>query len=356
MATRRKARKRPVRRHDLRRRLLLAGVVAAAALMIGRAFQLSVVEHGWWLKRAEQQHTNTMPVPAARGTIYDRDGVPLAASREVWMIAVAPYQVADTNLVVRKIAENTGLSSREARKYVTSGEKWRLLPGRYEESARLALEGLGGVYFEATDLRFYPHERLGSEVLGHVNAVGDVAGGVEQALDSLLAGHDGQAVVRIGPTGRKIPGTMVRSQEPEAGLDLVLTLDTELQEIASDALTQALAGTGAASGDMLITDPFTGEVLAAVSRKADGPSRTWTAVTSPYEPGSTIKPFTVASLLMEHKATLADSIFAENGSYSLHGRVIHDVHAFGWLTLREAFLESSNIVMAKVASRLTEGE
>ncbi len=355
MAARRAARKKPVRRHEARRRLLLAGLVVAATVMIGRTFQLSVIEHRVWLKRAEQQHTDTLTVPAARGTIYDRDGVPLAASREVWMIAVAPYEVSDTDLVVKKVAENTGLSVRDARRYVT-GRKWNVLPGRYEEAARLALDGLRGVYFEATDLRFYPHERLGSEVLGHVNAMGDVAGGIEQEMDSLLAGRNGQAVARVDSHSRKIPGAMVRVEEPQPGLDVVLTLDTDLQEIASDALTKALVETGATSGDMIIADPYTGEILAAVSRTHAGASRTWTAVTSPYEPGSTIKPFTVASLLMEQKATLTDSIFGEDGSYRLAGRVIHDVHAFGWLTLRDAFLQSSNIVMAKVASRLTEGE
>jgi cell division protein FtsI (penicillin-binding protein 3) len=76
----------------------------------------------------------------------------------------------------------------------------------------------------------------------------------------------------------------------------------------------------------------------------------------PYEPGSTIKPFTVASLLMEEKATLEDSVYGEKGSYRLNGRTITDTHELGWVTLREGFLESSNIVMAKVASRMKAPE
>jgi cell division protein FtsI (penicillin-binding protein 3) len=344
---------RGVRRHEFRRRLLLTGLVLAAAVLIARSFQLSVVQHGTWLRRAENQHADTLTVPGARGTIYDREGVPLAASREVWVVAIAPPEVADPELVIRKLSEHTGLTARAARRLVVSRKRWNVVPGRHEEAARAALDGIAGIHFDRTVLRFYPHERLGSEVLGRVNLVGDVAGGIEQELDSLLAGRDGRAVVRIDSKGRPIPGAMVRIVEPEAGRDVVLTLDAELQEIASDALIQALDSTGATSGEMVIADPYTGEILAAVSLGANGPARTWTAATSPYEPGSTIKPFTVASLLTERKAALGDSLWAEEGSYRLHGRTIRDVHGYGWLTLREGFLHSSNIVMAKAASRLS---
>jgi cell division protein FtsI (penicillin-binding protein 3) len=253
---------------------------------------------------------------------------------------------------VDRLARYTSLSAREARRII-AGNRWRDVPGRYEESVRVALDGIPGIHFDQTVLRFYPHERLGSELLGRVNALGDVAGGIEQEMDSVLAGRSGRAVVRIDHRGKPIPGAMVRIVEPIPGNDVVLTLDAELQEIASDALSEALEGTGAIGGEMVIADPWSGEILAAVSRRPSAPAHTWTAVTSPYEPGSTIKPFTVGSLLTEQRASLNDSIYAEQGTYRLHGRTIRDVHAYGWLTLREAFLESSNIVMAKTASRLT---
>lgn len=344
-----------VRRHEFRRRLLLSGLSLAAAVMIARAFQLAVIQHGTWQRRAEGQQADTLTVPAARGTIYDRDGVPLAASREVYSFAVAPREVADTDLVISKLAQHAGLSAREARRVVTSKRGWIVLSGRHEEAARSALDGIAGIHFERAVLRFYPHDPLGSEVLGRVNLVGEVSGGVEQAMDSVLTGRAGRAVVRIDSRGKPIPGAMIRIVEPQAGQDVVLTLDAELQEIASDALQEALEGTSATSGEMVIADPWTGEILAAVSRRGGRPAPTWTAVTSPYEPGSTIKPFTVGSLLTERRAALTDSIYGEQGSYRLNGRTITDVHGHGWLTLREAFLQSSNIVIAKAASRLTPG-
>src|SRR3990172_2748479 len=112
-----------VRRHEFRRRLLLTGLVLAAAVLIARSFQLSVVQHGSWLRRAENQHADTLTVPGARGTIYDREGGPLAASREVWVVAIAPPEVADRDLVIRKLSEHAGLTERAARRLVVSRKR-----------------------------------------------------------------------------------------------------------------------------------------------------------------------------------------------------------------------------------------
>lgn len=337
----------------LRRRILLGGILIACVLILVRAFQFSVIEHGEWLARAEEQHADTLSVPAPRGTIFDRDGVPLAASREVWLLAIAPREVKDTALVVKRLVDHAGLTQRQARAVFAGRRPWVQLPGRFEEVTRAALDSTRGIHFERTMRRFYPHDRLASELLGHVNVHGDVGGGLEQQLDSVLSGRNGLAVARVDPAGRRIPGAMQRVTEPVPGNDVVLTIDVDLQEIAQQALVQALDSTGAATGELLIADPHTGEILAAVSRNGDRSARSWTGVTVPYEPGSTIKPFTVAALLTEGMASLADSVFGEQGSFRLHGRTITDVHSYGWLTLREGFLVSSNIVLAKAASRLS---
>jgi cell division protein FtsI (penicillin-binding protein 3) len=149
---------------------------------------------------------------------------------------------------------------------------------------------------------------------------------------------------------------MVRTAEPVPGYDAVLTIDYELQEIANDALRLALAEESAQGGEILLVDPRTGDVLAAASRSADRNRSNWTAATVPYEPGSTIKAFTLSAVLGQGRGSLRDSIWAEDGRYPINGRVITDSHAHGWLTLREGFLVSSNIVMAKVASRLAPTE
>jgi cell division protein FtsI (penicillin-binding protein 3) len=106
---------------------------------------------------------------------------------------------------------------------------------------------------------------------------------------------------------------MLRAIEPAPGRDVYLTIDYDLQEIAEAALTEAVLSNRARGGELVMADPATGEILAAVSRSGDGRARDWRGVTVPYEPGSTIKPFTVAALLGLGRATLGDSVFGEGG-------------------------------------------
>jgi cell division protein FtsI (penicillin-binding protein 3) len=339
-----------------RRRLLLSGLLLYALLLAITAFRVAVVEHEAWLERASDQHADRMELPAPRGTIYDRDGLPLAASRQAYRLAIAPRQVSDSEALARKLREHAGLSAAEAKRALAQDRKWRVLRGRYDESVKEALDGVGGVHFQQVMLRFYPHGALAAELLGTVNSVGDALGGIELEFDSLLSGRPGLAVVRHGPNGRPIPGMMLRVTEPVPGRDVRLTIDYELQAIADDALRQALSTTHAAGGELLLLDPRTGEVLAAVSRRGTATASNWSAVTAPYEPGSTMKPFTVAAVLAERRATLGDSIYGEQGRYPLHGRVITDVHPFGWVTLADGLRQSSNVVMAKAGSRLTPEE
>jgi cell division protein FtsI (penicillin-binding protein 3) len=141
----------------LRRRLLLLGLLSAAILVSVRSFQLSVLDSDRWRLKAEQQHADTLRVPAPRGTIYDRDGVPLASTREMWMVAIAPHEITDAATVERALQEELGFSATEVRRTLADRRSWVLLPGRYETSVRVALENIDGVYIQNAMLRFYPH-------------------------------------------------------------------------------------------------------------------------------------------------------------------------------------------------------
>jgi cell division protein FtsI (penicillin-binding protein 3) len=337
----------------LRRRLLLSGLLLFALGLAGRAFQIAVAQHVHWSGRAAEQHVEQMELPAPRGTIYDRDGVPLGASREVYSLAVAGREVADRQALIRKLREHAGFTAAEAKSAVDPQRNWRVLRGRYDEDVRKALEGTPGVHIGKVMQRFYPHGSLAGELLGSVNDAGDALGGIELEFDSLLAGTPGLAVVRRAPSGRAIAGMMLRVSEPVPGRDVRLTIDYELQAIADDALRDAVAQTRASGGELLLLDPRTGEILAAVSRRSAKTARNWSAVTAPYEPGSTLKPFTVAAVLAEGRASLDDSIYGEDGRYAVAGRVLTDVHAYGWLTLADGLRHSSNVVVAKAGARLT---
>ena len=337
-----------------RRRLLLAGMLVISLLLTLRVLQLGLLQGRRWENRASVQHVETMTLPAPRGTIYDRSGVPLAASRETYQIAVAPREVAEEqrDRLAALLRKEVGAPAQTIKRALNEKKRWVVLPGRHGESVRESLEEIRGVHFQAVLQRFYPHAGLAAHLLGAVDYDGGALSGLELEFDSVLTGRAGSATVRRDSHGRPIPGLMLRTAEPVAGRDLVLTIDHALQQIADDALRDALTNTRASGGEILLTDPRTGEVLAAASYKVGKPASNWSALTVPYEPGSTLKPFTVSALLTESLATLQDSLYGEQGQWTVYGRTLHDVHAFGWLTLEEALRESSNIGIAKAAARM----
>jgi cell division protein FtsI (penicillin-binding protein 3) len=341
---------------EVRRRVLLAGVLAGALLATARAFEVAVVDGAAWLIRAEDQQGDTLRLAAPRGTIYDRDGVPLAASQIAYRVAVAPREIADRARAEKLLREHLRLERRQVRRILDGTRTWVVLAGRYGVEVREALDGVRGIHFESVLQRFYPHGDVARELLGAVSLEGAALGGLELEFDSVLSGRPGRAVVRRDARGHTLPGAMLRAIEPTPGRDVYLTIDYDLQEIADQALRAALDRTQAATGELLMTDPATGDILASVSRDRGDRARNWRAATDPYEPGSTLKPFTVAGLLAHGRARLTDSIYGEQGRYQAPGRVLTDVHPHGWLSVADALRQSSNIGIAKAAARLEPEE
>jgi cell division protein FtsI (penicillin-binding protein 3) len=339
-----------------RRRLLAASFGVAALLIVGRGVQLQGFEGEKWRTLAAEQQQARVPLPARRGGIFDRDGTPLALTRESWTLNVAPRELRDRDAAVAALAKGLGMSRAQARRATDPERRWVVVPGRWSAEQRKALGDLRGLHWERNLERFYPQGEVGREVLGGVSRDGRALGGIEQELDALLRGTDGYSVLRRDARGQKEASISLPVAPPRDGADVYLTLDFDLQEIADAALTEAVAASNAAGGDLLLADPRTGEVLAAVSRRG-GANRVLAAFVEPYEPGSTLKPFFVASLLAGKHATLGDRVFAENGSWRMpSGRVITDVHAYDWLALRDGLRVSSNITMAKLSARIPPAE
>ncbi|HET7463959.1 MAG TPA: penicillin-binding protein [Longimicrobium sp.] len=339
----------------LRRRAMLVSVGVAALLIVGRAVQLQGFEGERWREEARKQQQATAPLPARRGAIYDRDGVPLALTRETFAVSIAPRELRDRDGAVRRLMRGLGMTRAAARRATDPRLKWVVVPGRFSVAQRRALGDARGVYVERKLERFYPQGDVGREVLGGVGADGRAQGGIEQAMDSLLRGTDGFSVLRRDALGRKEASVSLPAVQPRDGDDVVLTIDFDLQEIADAALDEQVRATRAAGGDLILADPRTGEILAAVSKR--GASRDLSAFIEPYEPGSIAKPFFVATLLARHRATLTDQVFAENGSWTMpNGRTVTDVHPYATLTLRDGLRVSSNIVMSKFADRLPQAD
>jgi cell division protein FtsI (penicillin-binding protein 3) len=334
--------------------LILAGWLLALLGVAARSGQVQGVQSLTWRATAEAQQTKDMEIAAARGAILDRDGAPLAVSQERYKIGVAPQELQDPAEARALLQAAVGLSARRARQVVSPDRRWSVIPGTYSPAVREQLNGVRGIHPERRLERSHPHGGLARGILGSV-IDGEGQGGIEQQLDAWLRGTAGREVVARDSRGRPIPGETFQVAAPHPGGEVVLTLDVDLQEIARQALHEAVTSTEARGGDVLVTDPHTGEIMAMVSLR-DGRTTGLGAINTPYEPGSTLKPFTVAGLLQLGVGSLDDSVDVEDGTWGVAGRTLHDVHAEGVMTVSDALRKSSNVGIAKAAQSFRPGE
>src|SRR3989442_1680739 len=284
------------------------GVLVGLALLVGRAVQVQILHGRRWAEEAQAQRTERIVLQARRGALYDRHGTPLAVTQETYHVGIAPNELRDPTADGALISRRLGL---------TAGA-WQLALRRryaYFAGPYSALEGqpprrVRGGHLEPGLKRVYPHPP------------------VPRATLPPLGG---------------------------AGLDVVLTLDAELQEIAQRALDDALRRMDADGGDVVMLDPGTGDVLALASRQRDGSARP-SAFTDTFEPGSLAKIFAAAALLSLRRVSLTDRVSGEGGKWRVLGRTITDDDPQPSLTMAHAIRVSSNIAIAKFAARLTPEE
>jgi cell division protein FtsI (penicillin-binding protein 3) len=340
------------RPHPWRRGAVLGGWLLCVGLVIARAGQIQVVQGDRWKAKANDQHTDLEEVAAPRGAIYDRGGSPLSVTRDQVRVNIAPNEVRNHDALQGALVAGLGLSATRARQHVMNERRWNVV-GLFAPSVREQFAGFSGVHLDQVFQRYSPARDLARGVLGVV--IDDEGrGGVERIYDHHLRGTPGSRIVRRNNLGTPIPGDRVIVQAPQAGGQVVVTIDSDLQEIAQAALLEAIDKHEALGGDILITNPFSGEILALFSTR-DGHNGALSAVNSPFEPGSTLKPFTVAGLLDHDLATMRDTVDAESGRWQAPGRILTDTHTEGWMTLREALRESSNIGIAKMAQLMSPG-
>lgn len=335
----------------MRRQILLGVWLLAAVAIVARAGQIQVLEGDHWRTQAAGQQRTTTVLPAARGTIYDRHETPIAISQERWRIEIDADQLPRRDSVRQVLEDVLGFSSRRSAELTDPERDWVVVPGRFEPSVREHLDGVSGVWLFRELLRQYPYEAVSAGILGRVfEGSGD--GGIEEVFEDVLAGRPGLAVVATGPNHNPLPGQILDVEAPVDGGDVHLTIDLDLQEIGYQALAEAIETTQARGGDLVVIDPRTGEILALVSIAADG-TLGLSAVNTPYEPGSTIKPFTVAAVLEHTDVTLEHRYEIGDGRWTVGGRTIRDDHADSTeLSLRDALRVSSNIGVAKAARAL----
>ncbi len=350
-----------------RRIVLLAGVfVALLAVALGRAVWLQAVKGPELAAMALRQHRETVVVPAARGTIVDRNGEPLAIGAQTTTVYANPRQVDRPRDLTLAAGKALGVEPGVVYPQLVDRSRGFVYVARKADPLRAeALEKLGfaGLGFYPEELRTYPQGPVAAQVLGFAGLDNKGLEGLERSLEKVLAGRPGSETIVKDPFGRALDVVSTKQETP--GKNVRLTIDHQIQANAEAVLQETVRRWGARAASAIVMDPYTGAVLAMAVAPRFNANRFPTtradrrrnrAVTDTYEPGSTFKLVTVAAALQEGIVSPTTS-FRLAPTIKVSDRVIHESHSRGTqrLTVTQIVEQSSNIGTITMAQRLGEG-
>ena len=351
---------------NLRGRLMLVtGALGVCALaLVARAIDLQLVRSEFYQQQGEERFLRDVEIPTSRGMITDRNGEPLAVSTPVESIWADPQELLDSPDMLPKLASALGVDADMLTRKLTQRAdkefvylKRRINPA---EARRILALDIPGVFSKREYRRFYPQGEAIAHVLGFTNIDDRGQEGLELAFEDMLRGSAGMKRVIRDRRGRTVEEVdLVRAAEP--GKNITLTIDRRIQFLAYRELKRALLESGATSGSAVVLDVATGEVLAMANLPSFNPNAVGLgnrdahrnrAVTDLIEPGSTMKPLTVAAAL-ESGAITAQSVFNTNPGWIANGKYrTTDTHNYGVLTTTGVITKSSNVGAAKIAHLL----
>ncbi|HTO52684.1 MAG TPA: penicillin-binding protein 2 [Myxococcota bacterium] len=332
------------------------------AALFARAIQLQTLDADWLADRAGKQAQTTVPLEALRADLQDRKGTPLAVSATVDSVAGWPKRIGDPRAAAHALAGPLGLPARELESKLSHGsgftwlERW-VSPETADKVTRLKL---AGVQLIPERRRFYPNGDLAGPLLGFADRDGHGLSGLELAYDRELRGASAAMSAQRDAHGNVL-ATVAAAPAARSGRAVKLALDVRLQHFAENALAESLRKTGARHATLVAMDPATGEILALAEAPGFDPNRFWLedkslyrarAFVDGFEPGSTLKPFSVAVALEQGVTTPAEIFDCENGSYKIGRRTIRDFHPHGLLSVTDVVRFSSNIGAAKISERV----
>jgi cell division protein FtsI (penicillin-binding protein 3) len=342
---------------------MLLGLVALA--LVARAVQLTVIQRSFLLQQGDARSIRTIEIPAMRGMITDRNGTPLAITTPVMSLWVNPqvFDSSEPNLqkIAKVIRERTitlrhHLDGNQDKEFVYL--KRQLAP---EVAAKVAALKIPGLYFQQEYRRYYPEGETLSQFLGFTNVDDRGQEGIELEFNDLLAGMPGKERVvkdRLGHVVEILD--LIKTGQP--GHKLELSVDHRIQFLAYGALKQAVIDNKAQSGSVVVLNVHTGEVLAMANYpaynpnlrpKREGDEYRNRAVTDVFEPGSTIKSFSVLNALNSHLYTPSSIISTSPGWMVLNGKMVRDEHGdHGDMDVTTILQRSSNMGVTRLTLTL----
>ncbi len=350
----------------VRVRLVTVGIVLVVLLasLVARAWRLQIKESKKYRELAEDQYLKEVELPSRRGRILDRHGVELAASAEVESLWVNPAEInalGHGEEIVRAFHEVLHIDLPTLRKALRTHRHFVWVKRRLSPEEAAAVRGVQrrGVYFTKEPRRWYPNRALAGPVLGWAGLDGVGLEGLELHYDKQLRGARAEIQGLRDALGREVFSEGLETPG-HGGYDLVTTIDKFIQYRLERALEAGVERNHAKAGVAVVLDPKSGEILAMAAVPTVNPNDPSLqpgqavrnrAVTDPFEPGSTMKTFSISAAIEAGLVKPEEHWYCENGKYQIGPATIHDAEKIGDVTTTQVLAESSNICTAKIARR-----
>ena len=350
--------------HPVRRWLLIGLFSMAGILLLWRAFYLQILNKDFLRNYGDARSVRTVTIPAHRGMIVDRNGEPLAISTPVDSVWATPKKVLTDEAMLPKLAKVLGMDANYLRQMLKDriGREFVYLKRHVEPELAEAVDSLeiSGVYLQREYKRYYPAGEVGAHLIGFTDIDDSGQEGIELAYDHWLQGVPGEKRVLKDRLGRVVQNIeSIRPASP--GNTLKLSIDLRVQYLAYRELKSAVLFHRARAGSLVILDARTGEVIALAVQPSYNPNNRSglksenyrdRVVTDVFEPGSTIKPFTIAAAMLSGSYTAQSKVDTSPGYFKVADHTIRDDSNYGTIDLATIIRKSSNVGASKIALSL----
>ena len=342
--------------------VVLGALAVGFAGLLGRGVYLQTSQHEFLKNQGDQRFVRTLTLPASRGMITDRNGATLALSAPTESLFAMPSEMDEmpTEAQLEKLSSIidvpvASIKDKLGKKKDFIYLKRQLSKEKADEIVALGIKGFG---FQKELKRHYPMGNLFAHVIGFTNIDGKGQEGLELSREDILRGSDGAKVVLRDNKGNIVDSLdSPRNNAPKNGRDMVLSLDQRIQTLAYEELNKAVDYHQAKAGTVVVLDAQTGEILALVNSPAYDPNQPGSAgseqrrnraVTDMIEPGSAMKPFTIAKALDSGKVNISQRF--NTNPYKIGPATVRDTHVYPSLDLRGIMQKSSNVGTSKLSA------